>query len=131
MDQKKVIFNDAIFISVSLAMQLAECKDALGMESGAISDGQISASSVWFSLVASRGRLNSSTGWAAGTNNLNQWFQIDLIRQYKVTGVATQGILSYTEWVTQYKLQFSNDGVRFQYYQEQGQNITDKVSVTS
>jgi len=45
----------------------------------------------------------------------------------KVTRVATQGRYSvYNQWVTKYKLQYSDDGVNFQYYKEQGQT-TDKV----
>ena len=39
----------------------------------------------------------------------------------KVTRVATQGRnAAYIQWVTKYKLQYSDDGVNFQYYQENG-----------
>jgi len=38
-----------------------------------------------------------------------------------VTRVATQGRnAAYSQWVTKYKLQYSDDGVNFQYYQENG-----------
>ena len=47
-----------------------------------------------------------------------------------VTRVATQGCGSQEEWVTSYKLQYSDDGVYFQYYMEAGQN-TEKVSITN
>ena len=48
--------------------------------------------------------------------------QIDLGNQHtKVTRVATQGRnAAYSQWVTKYKLQYSDDGVNFQYYQENG-----------
>ena len=102
------------------------------MENGAISDGQISASSEYDSnYAAHQGRLNftengSKMGaWAARQSDLNQWLQIDLLNNKTiVTRVATQGrnSVSYSEWVTKYKLQYSDDGVTFQYYKEEGQN---------
>lgn len=108
------------------------------MESGAISDGQISASSEWGpDHAAEQGRLNfchtaSKMGaWSALTSDANQWLQVDLGTYYtKITRAATQGRNSssaqYHQWITEYKLQYSNDGVNFNYYREQGQNA-DKV----
>ncbi len=98
-----------------------DCKRALGMESGAISDGQIIASSEY--SIASNGRLHlQPTGenagcWAAGTIDLYQWLQVDLgSLNTIVTVVATQGRSDSNQWVTKYKLQYSNDGLNFQYY---------------
>jgi len=98
------------------------------MESGSISDAQITASSEYSSYFAAEdSRLHTGTAWSAATNDASQWLQIHLGVQYPtVTRVATQGSSAYSEWVTEYKLQFSNDGVTFQYYVEQGQ-VTDKV----
>ena len=99
------------------------------MENGAILDGQISASSQWDDDHAPfQGRLYfQATGkkqgaWSAAQSNPNQWLQVDLGSQFtKVTRVATQGRNGgYTQWVKRYKLQYSNDGVNFQYYREQG-----------
>ena len=108
----------------------AECRGALGMESGAITDGQLSASSEWDgNHGAYRGRLNIKRNgrlqgaWSARRNDANQWLQIDLFDENaKVTGVATQGRENHNQWVTKYKLQYSNDGVNFQDYKEQGQS---------
>ena len=97
------------------------------MESGAISDAQISASTEYsHSLVASCGRLHyggCQGSWAARVVDANQWFQVDFVNQSTtVTGVATQGRNSAgNQWVTMYHLQYGNDGVNFQYYKEQGQ----------
>lgn len=95
------------------------------MESGAITDAQVTASSEYNNLVAERGRLQDSQAWsaAAGANNVNQWLQIDLGTQYpSVSRVATQGTgRNWDEWVKKYKLEYGNDGVNFQYYIEQGQ----------
>ena len=108
------------------------------MENGAISDGQISASSQLDSghaVTQARLHFKATAGkagsWSARNNDLNQWLQIDLgIRHTHVTLVATQGRNHFLQWVTKYKLQYSNDGVNFQYYKEQGQNAA-KVKVLS
>ncbi len=105
------------------------------MESGAILDAQITASSVYDgSYAANHGRLNlqqteSTQGsWTARHNSDNQWLQVDLGSQYfTVTRVATQG-RNHTspvvqQWVTRYKLQYSNDKATFQFYIEQGQSV--------
>ena len=111
-----------------------ECQTSLGMENGAIPDGHVSASSQWNANHAARqGRLNfqavpgKAGSWSARRNDANQWLQIDLGNQFtRITLVATQGRNGYSQWVTKYKLQYSNDGVNFQYYREQGQ-IQSKV----
>ena len=101
------------------------------MESRAISDAQISASSQWdVNHAAIQGRLNflagggKQGGWSAGANNQNQWLQADLGTIKKVTHLGTQGRNAADQWVTSYKVEYSTDGASFQFYQEQG---TDKV----
>lgn len=108
------------------------------MENGAISDEQITASSQWDAHHAPpQGRLHfkrsgvKQGSWSAGVNDGNQWLQVDLGSQsMKVTGVATQGRNAHPQWVTKYKLQYSGDGINFQYYKEPG-DIEEKVSRTS
>jgi len=105
------------------------------MENGAIPNQQISASSQWDSNHAAfQGRLHfqatsSKAGsWSARTNDVNQWLQIDLGNQAtRVTRVATQGRNGYSQWVTKYNLQYSDDGQNFQYYRKRGQT-TNKVN---
>ena len=110
-------------------MKFLDCFLALGMESRAIIDGQISASSEFNNNHAAvQGRLyfNSTGpkigGWLAGIIDDSQWLQIDFGNQYtRVTGVATQGRNNHWDRVTKYRLQSSDDGVNFSYYIEQGQ----------
>ena len=98
------------------------------MQSGDISNGQVSASSEWdgnHAAIQARLYFEASHGkagsWSAKYNNLNQWLQIDLGSKHEVTGLATQGRNGYGQWVTKYKVQYSDNGVNFQYYMEQGQ----------
>lgn len=107
------------------------------MENGAISDLQISASSQWDAHHAPpQGRLHFKRSgvkrgsWSARVNDGDQWLQVDLGSQYtKVTGVATQGRNGHPQWVKKYKLQYSEDGVSFQYYKEP-EYTEEKVSWT-
>ena len=104
------------------------------MESGAISNGQVRASTEWdANHAAIQGRLNfkafraKAGSWSARHNNLEQWLQIDLGNKHtKVTGLATQGRNGYDQWVTKYKVQYSDNVFYFKYYTEQGQ-IGSKV----
>ena len=118
-------YNGPATLFMSYNFFLSGCNKALGLESGEISDGQITASSSFDSTVlAPFARLNikqaSKThgAWIAGSNNVNQWLQIDLSLQYNVTRVATQGRRVFRQWVTGYNLLYSDDGVNFVYYED-------------
>ena len=98
------------------------------MESGAISNGQLRASTEWdANHAAIQARLHfkavpgKAGSWSAKYNNLDQWLQIDLGSKHEVTGLATQGRNGYGQWVTKHKVQYSDNGVNFQYYMEQRQ----------
>ena len=106
------------------------------MESRAISDAQITASSRWDeNHAAIESRLNnparggiqgawSSGAWAAAANDQNQWLQVDIGISKKVTHLATQGRNGIDQWVTSYKVEYSTDGVSFQPYRERGADMT-------
>ena len=108
----------------------------MGMESGEILDEQITASSIRDARhAAHQGRLNFQEGngksgsWSSRENDQNQWLQVDLLLEESVvTSVATQGRNKHpnwgghNQWVKTYKLQYSNNGVNFEYYKDQRQN---------
>ena len=103
------------------------------MENYKITPAQISASSQLSGQYSpNQGRLHVKfdggigSSWIAGANNLHQWFQIDLRITTNVTFVATQGRDGINQWVTKFKLQYSNDSISFNAYKQQGEN-TDKV----
>ena len=103
------------------------CVTPLGMENKAIHDTQIDASSQLDSThSAKQARLHSEAdgstlgSWSARTNDLNQWLQVDLSTYNRVTRVATQGRNGLHQWVTKYKLQYSDDGDTFHVYEEPG-----------
>ena len=100
------------------------------MESKAISDAQISASSqLDAGHSAGQARLhlnthsNKSGGWSAFQSDSNQWLQVDLGSYTMVTRIATQGRNRKDQWVSRYTLQYSDDGVKFQYLKEPGSSL--------
>ena len=97
------------------------------MENGEIHDTQIDASSQLDGThSAKQARLYSHAdgstlgSWSAGANDLNQWLQVDLGTYRRVTRVATQGRNGFYQWVTKYKLQYSDDGETFHVYEKPG-----------
>ena len=99
------------------------------MENRFIKDAQISASSEHDSNhSAIQARLNfkagggKAVGWSARSNDANQWIQVALGSYAKLTGIATQGRNGDSQWVTKYQLQYSDDGVNFDYYKAPGQS---------
>ena len=98
---------------------LPHCIDPLGMQSQDIPNSAITASSSANpnSFAPYLGRLHRlvSSGkygsWAAGTNNVNQWFQVDFGTWTKVRAIATQGRQDSNEWVKSYSVTFGYDNV--------------------
>ena len=95
------------------------------MENGKIADNQITASSEKGNYEAVQARLRYKKdgepfGWQPKNSRCTEWLQVDLLDNYIVTGVATQGCLPVSPnskkpvfTVTKYQLEYSNDGKVF------------------
>ncbi|XP_056145520.1 discoidin, CUB and LCCL domain-containing protein 2 [Lampris incognitus] len=106
------------------------CYGTLGLESGGVSDAQLSASSVWewsntvgqHSLWAPSGaRLKrAELPWVAAQSDQQQWLQVDLKREKRITGIATTGstLRDYQFYVSAYRVLYSNDGRYWHTYRE-------------
>ena len=106
------------------------------MENGVILDEKITASSQYAERTGpARARLYientfGTGGWVPTLQDANPWLQIDLVSQYRVTHVATQGRYhdELSIWVIKYKLIYRSEGEYFKYYKEEGQT-TEKVKI--
>ncbi|XP_072434690.1 neuropilin-2-like isoform X2 [Chiloscyllium punctatum] len=105
-----------------------QCNSPLGMESGQISNMQITASSSYTfgNWDATQGRLNYQVnGWTPNEDTVREWIQVDLGILKIVTGIATQGAISVdtakTYFVSTYKLEVSSNGEDWMVYR-QGKN---------
>ena len=100
---------------------------------GRIPDDSFSATSIYNSRYKAKyGRLNGTRAWGAKTNGRDDYLQIDLLYEYVICAVATQGnpptqSPTAQEWTTEYKLRFSLNGTTFFTYKE---NKTDKVGMS-
>ncbi|XP_051161942.1 discoidin domain-containing receptor 2-like [Leptopilina boulardi] len=95
---------------------IRSCHTPLGMETGAIPDSAINASSSYVTNVGPKNsRLRKETAGGAWCpkkqieNGVREWLQIDLKRTYVVTGIETQGRFDHgrgQEYVEEYTLEY-------------------------
>ncbi|XP_024905523.1 lactadherin isoform X2 [Pteropus alecto] len=104
------------------------CSMPLGMETGAIADSQISASSLqlgfmglqrWGPELARLRRTGLVNAWTASNYDRTPWIQVNLLRKMGVTGVVTQGAsrTGISEYVKTFKVAYSVNGKNFQFIQ--------------
>lgn len=98
------------------------CETGLGLESNAIPESSVTASSTFGSNKPGSGRLHlyanpgSIGGWVAGNDSEDSWFQVEFGKWTKVTRISTQGRQDLPQWVTKYNVSYSYDGSFFIYY---------------
>ncbi|XP_061548065.1 neuropilin-2a isoform X3 [Phycodurus eques] len=99
------------------------CSMALGMESGKISDEQISASTTFYDnrWLPRQGRLNNpDNAWTPSEDSNKEYIQVDLHFLKVLTGIATQGAVSKetqkSYYVTTFKLEVSTNGEDWMIY---------------
>ncbi|KAM9347207.1 discoidin, CUB and LCCL domain-containing protein 2 [Symphorus nematophorus] len=114
------------------------CYGTLGLESGGVADTQLSASSVWewnniigqhSVWVPSGARLKKAgPPWAPSQSDQQQWLQVDLKREKRITGIITTGstLREYQYFVSAYRVLYSNDGQQWFIYRE-ANSTQDKV----
>ncbi|KAM9334420.1 neuropilin-2a [Symphorus nematophorus] len=99
------------------------CSMALGMESGKISDDQISASTSFYDnrWLPRQARLNNDdNAWTPSEDSNKEYIQVDLHFLKVLTGIATQGAISKetqkSYYVTTFKLEVSTNGEDWMVY---------------
>ena len=102
------------------------CDEALGAASGGtLGNSNFEASSSFSSgLAPFEARLNGPLGWCAGSKDFNEYLQIDVGETRLVCAVVTQGYSLGPNFVTRYKIKYSEDGTEWQTVKEDG---ADKV----
>ncbi|KAM8896703.1 coagulation factor VIII isoform 5-T5 [Lycaon pictus] len=112
-----------------LGCDFNSCSMPLGMESKAISDAQITASSYLSSMLAtwspSQARLHlqgRTNAWRPQANNPKEWLQVDFRKTMKVTGITTQGVKSLliSMYVKEFLISSSQDGHNWTLFLQNG-----------
>ncbi|XP_033635633.1 lactadherin-like [Asterias rubens] len=124
------------------AVTLKVCNSPLGMESGAIADSQIKASSVKNNDHANYGtalaRLNSESAWCANTAVKPRWIQADMgsvkdLRAIIVQGRPGQYVFTFTLSKSGNGAQWTHlldgNGYKKRYYARESYKIRQRVSV--
>jgi hypothetical protein len=68
--------------------------------------------------LAKYSSTSGASNWSAHTLDTNQWLQVDLGNQAKITAVGTMGRYNgnrYAQWATSYQVSYSLDGSNWQY----------------
>ncbi|XP_043107209.1 contactin-associated protein-like 5 isoform X2 [Puntigrus tetrazona] len=79
-------------------------------------------------------RREGGGGWSPNGEDQQPWLQLDLRDRLKVTSIATQGRWGSSDWVTRYRLQYSDSGRTWRPYRQEdviwtftGNSDTDTV----
>lgn len=107
-----------------------EALQALGMESGAILNGSIKASSKKTGFEPWEGRLNGNSCWMAAKNSNAEYITVRFVAQVTVVAIATQGAPIDSCWVESYVIRY---GVQFAISQDPKvyQANSDKTSIVT
>ena len=102
---------------------------AIGVASrDAFPDSSFSASSSKKGNEASKGRLYGDRAWLPRKNNdAEPYLEIDLLYEFVICAVATQGNPNADHWTTKYEVKFSYCGASWVIYQE---NNVKKVGLS-
>ncbi|CAK8680043.1 lactadherin-like [Clavelina lepadiformis] len=124
-------------LSLTHNEKLIQC--SVGLKSGRVRDGDITASSAWdnshlahFARLDNHRSPGSLGAWASGINpnqppTAGDWIQIDLRAPTLLTGVVSQGRPvgdTLEQWVTSYKISYGNSTDNLQTIQQGGQDLT-------
>ncbi|XP_072182247.1 inactive carboxypeptidase-like protein X2 [Diadema setosum] len=133
---RKLAHFSLLLAALSVRVDQIQAAVPLGMEDGTITADQISASSCYqFPDCADHARLNHPAeggrrgAWCAADDDPSPWIQVDLLTNFLITGVITQGRYPhYSQWVTSYQVLYRPDGeAEFQMVTDaSGQNVTFK-----
>ncbi|XP_066926853.1 neuropilin-1a-like [Clytia hemisphaerica] len=111
--------NDIVVYNVPFTV--AGCSGPLGMTNGSIQSYQLSSTSSYIVSEPTRARYSADgDAWCAQKEDQNQYIQIDLAYESRITALSTKGRQSKEMWVEQYQVEYSLDGDEWYMYTENG-----------
>lgn len=79
-------------------------------------DENFSASSQWDGgLTPVKVKINSNSSWCAGSNDTNQWIQVDLGRLASIYKIGLKGRNGVDQWVEKYYIQYGQDASKLKF----------------
>ena len=107
---------------------LDDCDTTTGGVNDAKDDQLTSSSNADHRHHSGRSRLHTTASrrtigaWCPRSNEVGEWIQVDFSNRWKIHAVATQGRDRVNQWVTSYKLGYSDDGYTFIFIQKANDN---------
>lgn len=117
----------------TLVLDCASPGTALGLEDGSIKDFQLNATSFSTEEYGQQyGRLNYDStfgGWLHASTDADPWFEVNLIKDALISGVATQGggVHDNSKWMKTFEFSYGIDGTNFAFYKFDGQTKVRKT----
>lgn len=104
-----ISFSNNVDANVGLRCPSARDSTEVCIENDPI-DSQRSASSAYGNAATGtgyhRGRIDSNHAWMSVTNDVNQWYQMDLGSSTSVGGIVVRGRADAAQWVTHVKVKY-------------------------
>ncbi|KAI3389290.1 hypothetical protein SNEBB_000026 [Seison nebaliae] len=92
------------------------CTQPLGISNGRVPNEQMSGSISEKNREAFEARLNGLSSWRPVKQDNEQFLEVDLGVKHNVTSMAIQGNEAGGEYVKQFIIEFSNDGINWNFY---------------
>lgn len=64
-----------------------------------------------------------TSAWTAAQNDLSQYLEVDLGRQYNISAIGTQGRQNTIDYVAEFRLESGIDGHDYNLYRDRNGNI--------
>uniref|UniRef100_A0A9L0JNK3 Contactin associated protein 2 n=1 Tax=Equus asinus TaxID=9793 RepID=A0A9L0JNK3_EQUAS len=98
-----------------------KCDEPLvsGLPHGAFSSSS-SMSGSYSPGYAKINKRGGAGGWSPSDSDHYQWLQVDFGNRKQISAIATQGRYSSSDWVTQYRMLYSDTGRNWKPYHQDG-----------
>uniref|UniRef100_A0A8C9URN6 F5/8 type C domain-containing protein n=1 Tax=Spermophilus dauricus TaxID=99837 RepID=A0A8C9URN6_SPEDA len=105
----------------ALGSILKKCDEPLvsGLPHVAFSSSS-SMSSSYSPGYAKINKRGGAGGWSPSDSDHYQWLQVDFGNRKQISAIATQGRYSSSDWVTQYRMLYSDTGRNWKPYHQDG-----------
>ena len=105
------------FFTVSPDPDKETCKNkGVGLEYRVLYDDIFTASSSLRYKQPSKARLAGEEAWCPQTNSSAEYLQVAFDDLYRICALATQGLYEIGAFTKTYRLQFSTDGLKWDWY---------------
>uniref|UniRef100_A0A8C2N7P1 F5/8 type C domain-containing protein n=1 Tax=Capra hircus TaxID=9925 RepID=A0A8C2N7P1_CAPHI len=118
---KKYASDYSVFIKSGFLFFSEKCDEPLvsGLHHAAFSSSS-SMSGSYSPGYAKINKRGGAGGWSPSDSDHYQWLQVNFGNRKQISAIATQGRYSSSDWVTQYRMLYSDTGRNWKPYHQDG-----------